>query len=312
MTSIAEDLKFFKQRRIKAKINGYKQPRIILVDIDGTVIKPKIKMFTLAEKKFGKKAMAKIEKERIKPLRKKMMRKEISFEKYLLELSKINIELGQTYQDYKNFFFDLVRKKLINEPLVKALGSIKIKNKARIIFLTSNLKIYGEIISDNVLKLLGEKGKFDGCVGEEKEFDNNGRGKAVKVKIIISHMDTVCEGVRFMTKVTAIKNYFKKNGIKTKNNEVAIISDADTSLMKYYGLGGLVLYPWKELSDQFRHIEYVRNARKGLFDFCVDYKKDKDLKIVQKKWELILNNPNILKFSDKKIKTILESDENKK
>lgn len=306
------DLKFFQQRRMGARQDLYKKPKVLLVDIDGTIIKPKIKMFTLAEEKFGKKTMAKIEKERIKPLRKEMIKRKISFEKYLLELSKINIELGQSYQDYKDFFFGLVKKGFINESLVKALGNIKRKNRAKVIFLTSNLKVYGEIISDNILRLLGEKGKFDGCVGEEKEFNKNGKGRATKVKMIISHKDTVCEGVKFMTKITAIKDYFKKNKINVLNEEVAVISDADTSLMKYYGLGGLVLYPWQDLSDQFRHIEYVRNARNGLFDFCVDYRKGKDLEIAQKKWEAVLNNPNILKFSDKEIRDKLKNNGRKK
>ncbi len=310
MTKISKDLKFFKQRRAGAKKDVYKRPKVLLVDIDGTIIKPKIKMFTLAEEKFGKEIMSKIEKERIKPLRKEMMRKKISFEKYLLGLSKINIELGQDYQDYKNFFFNLARKGLINEPLVKALSCIKKKNKAKVIFVTSNLAIYGEIIADNVLRLLGESGKFDGCVGEEKKFNKN--GKATKVISIISHNNTVCEGVKFMTKITAIKKYFKKNKIKVKNEEVAVISDADTSLMKHFGLGGLVLFPWKDLSDQFRHIEYVRNARKGLFDFHVDYKKGKDLEIAQKKWEAVLDNPNILKFTDKKIKNFIKKDGKRK
>jgi len=264
----------------------------------------------MAEEKIGKKEMTRIEKEKIKPLRRDMIKRKISFEKYLLELSKISMELGIYYKDNKDFFFDLVKKGLINEPLVRALGNIKRKNKVQIIFLTSNLRIYGEIIAENVLKLLGEKGKFDGCVGEEYEFDKN--GKAVKIKTIISHEDATCEGVKFMTKTVAIKEYFKKNKIKVKDDEVAIISDADTSLMKFYGLGGLVLYPLKDLSDQFRHIEYVMNARKGLFDFCVDYKKDKDLKIAQKKWEFVLSNPNVLKYSDKEIKNILIKNGSKK
>ena len=303
MTAIAKTVKFFETRREQALKGGYKKPKVILVDIDGTIIKPKIKMFTLTEEKFGKKMMTKIEKERIKPLRREMMKRKISFEKYLLELSKISMEMGTYYKDHKDFFFGLVKKGLINEPLVRALGNIKRKNKVQVIFLTSNLKIYGEIIAENVLKLLGEKGKFDGCVGEDYEFDKN--GKAVKMKMIISHEDTICEGVKFMTKITAIKDYFKKNKIKVKDDEIAVISDADTSLMKHYGLGGLVLYPLKELSNQFRHIEYVMNARKGLFDFNVDYKNGKDLEIARKKWEFVLNDPNVLKYSDKEIKNIL-------
>lgn len=214
MTSITKDLIFFKNRRIGAKNGNYKKPKVLLVDIDGTIIKPKIKMFTLAEKKFGKTVMKKIEKERIRPMRKEMIKGKISFEKYLIELSKINIELGQTYQDYRDFFFNLVKEGFINEPLIKALGNLKRNNKIKVILLTSNLKIYGEIISDNILKLLGEKGGFDGCVGEEKEFDKNGKGKAVKVKMIISHKDGIYEGVKFMTKLTAIKYYFRKNKIK--------------------------------------------------------------------------------------------------
>lgn len=311
MTSIAKDLVFFKNRRAGAKNENYTKPKVLLVDIDGTIIKPQIKMFTLAEEKLGKVAMEKIERERVKPIRREMIKGKISFEQYLLELSKINIELGQTYSDYKNFFFDLVKRGFINEPLVKALGNLKRNNKVKIIFLTSNLKVYGEIISDNILKLLGEKGRFDGCIGEEKEFNKGGRGKAVKVKMIISHKDRTYAGVKFMTKLTAIKNYFKENKIKIKNEEVAVISDADTSIMKYYGLGGLVLYPWSELADQFKRIEYVRNARRGLFDFCVDYRKGKDLEIAQRKWEAVLENPNILKFSDEKIRNQLKNDKKK-
>ncbi len=307
MTGISKYIQFFKRRRADAGKGCYKKPKVVLVDIDGTVIEPKIKMFTLAEQKFGKEIMAKIEKEKIRPLRKEMTEGKISFEKYLLELSKINIALGQSYRDYKDFFFDVAEKKLINEPLVRALGNIKRKNKIKVIFLTSNLRVYGEIIADNVLKLLGEKGKFDGCVGEEKEFNEKGKGKAIKVKSIISHRNAVCEGVKFMTKIAAIKEYFRKNKINVKDEAVAVISDADTALMKHFGLGGLVLYPWRELSDQFRHIEYVRNARKGLFDFCVDYRKEKDLPVAQKKWELILDNPAVLEFSDIKIKAILKN-----
>lgn len=310
MTSVAKTVKFFENRRKQAVNNGYKKPKVILVDVDGTIIKPKTRMFSMAEEKIGKKEMARIEKERIKPLRRDMIKRKISFEKYLIELSKISMELGTYYKDHKDFFFGLVKRGLINEPLVRALGNIKRKNKVQIIFLTSNLRIYGEIIAENVLKLLGEKGKFDGCVGEEYEFDKN--GKAVKLKMIISHKDTACEGVKFMTKITAIKAYFKKNKIKVKDDEIAVVSDADTSLMEYYGLGGLVLYPLKELSDQFSHIEYVMNARKGLFDFCVDYKKDKDFEIAQKKWEFVLNDPNVLKYSDEEIKNILTKNGSKK
>lgn len=309
MTSITKSIKFFESRRKHASKNQYKKPKVILVDIDGTVVKPKVKMYSMSEEKLGKKAMDELEKNRIKPLRKRMINRKISFEKYLIELSNIDIELGEYYQDYKNFFFDLVKKGLINVPLVKALGNIQKKDKTRIIFLTSNLKIYGDIISENVLRLLGEKGKFDGVVGAEYKF--NKAGKAVGVISLISHEDSICEGVKFITKITAIKNYFKKNKIKVDDKKVAVISDADTALMRHFGLGGLVLYPWKELSQQFKEIEYIKNARKGLFDFCVDYSKEKDLEIAQKKWEAVLGNPNILKYSDEELRKNLKN-ENKK
>ena len=310
MTNISKDLIFFKKRREWAKSNKYKKPKIILVDIDGTIVKPKVRMYSMSEEKLGKKEIFKLEKNRTAPLRREMIKRKISFEKYLIELSKIDIELGEYYKDYKKFFFGLMKKNMINIPLVKALGKLKIKNKIKVIFLTSNLKIYGEIISDNVLRLLKEKGKFDGAVGAEYKFDKI--GKAVGVSMLISHKDGNCEGVKFMTKITAIKKYFKKNGIKVKNNEVAVVSDADTDLMKYFGLGGLVLYPLEELSDQFKHIEYVKNARRGLFDFCVNYGKGKDMEIAQKKWELVLGNPNILKNSDMNIRKIIKNNGKKK
>lgn len=299
MSNTTKDLDFFKKRRASAKIGKYKKPKVILVDIDGTIVKPKVKMYSMSEERLGKKAIAELEKKRTRPLRKKMIKREISFEKYLLELSKIDIELGEYYKDYKNFFFGLVKKNLINVPLVKALGKLK-KNGAAVIFLTSNLKIYGDIISDNVLMLTGERGRFDGAVGAIYEF--NGSGKAVGVKSLISHDNAACEGVKFRTKISAINDYFKKNKIKAKNSEVAVVSDADTALMKHFGLGGLVLYPLKELSNQFKEIEYIQNARKGLFDFCVDYNGKKDLKMAQKKWETVLGDPNILKYSDEELR----------
>jgi hypothetical protein len=302
MSNIQKDLEFFRKRRAGAKMEKYKIPKVILVDVDGTVVRPKVKMYSMSEEKLGKKTIDELEKKRIRPLRKKMIKKEISFEKYLLELSKIDIELGEYYQDYKDFFFGLVKKNLINEPLVRALGRLK-NNGAKVIFLTSNLKIYGDIISDNVLRLIGEKGKFDGSLGAEYIFDR--AGKAVGVKSLISHENAVCEGIKFQTKITAIKNHFKKNKIKAKDPEVAVVSDADTVLMKHFGLGGLVLYPLKELSDQFKEIEYIQNARKGLFDFCVDYNPKKDLKIAQRKWEAVLGDPNILKYSDEKLREYL-------
>lgn len=244
MSYISKDLEFFRKRRAGAKADKYKTPKIILVDVDGTVVKPKVKMYSMSEERLGKKAIAELEKNRIRPLRKKMIKREISFEKYLIELSKIDIELGEYYRDYKNFFFGLVKKNLINEPLVRALGDLK-KSGVKVIFLTSNLKIYGDIISDNVLRLIGEKGKFDGSLGAEYKFNRS--GKAVGVKSLISHENAVCEGVKFQTKISAINDYFKKNKIKAKDSEVAVVSDADTVLMKHFGLGGLVLYPLKEL-----------------------------------------------------------------
>ncbi len=306
MTNIAKDLVFFKQRRVLANINGYKRPKVLLVDIDGTVIKPTIKMFTLTEETFGRETVEKIEREKIRPLRKALARGEISFERYLLTLSEINVELGQSYQDYKDFFFGLVAKGFVNEPLIRALGTLRREDGVKVIFLTSNLKIYGEIISDNVLKLLGEKGTFDGCVGEERRFDKHGKGKAVRVQMIISHRNATYKGIRFRTKLAAIQDHFKKNDIRVKASEVAVISDADTALMKQFGLGGLVLYPWKNLSDQFKRIEYVRNARKGLFDFCIDYREGKDLATAQKKWELVLRDPNMLRLSDASIRKMLQ------
>jgi|GEM_PF-3254780 len=303
MSNISKDIDFFKKRRLKAPAGGYRRPKVILVDIDGTIVKPKIKMYSMAEEKLGKKAIADLEKNRIRPLRKRMIKKEISFEKYLIELSKIDIELGEYRKDYKQFFTGLVKKKLINEPLVRALGSAR-REGTKIIFVTSNLQVFGDIISNNALRLLGEKGVFDGAIGAEYFFDR--RGKAVGVKSLISHDNAKCEGVQFTTKIAAIEQYFKKNKIKVLPAEVAVISDADTALMKHFGLGGLVLYPWKELSDQFREIEYIKNARKGLFDFCVDYAKGKDLVVAQKKWEAVLRDPNILKHSDHTIKKMLE------
>jgi hypothetical protein len=283
--------------------NGYRRPKVILVDIDGTIVKPKIKMYSMAEEKLGKKAVADLEKNRVRPLRKRMVKKEISFEKYLIELSKIDIELGEYRKDYAQFFTDLIKKKLINEPLVRALGNAR-KAGAKVIFVTSNLQVFGEIISKNALRLLRQKGTFDGAIGAEYLFDK--RGKAVGVKSLISHDNAKCEGVQFMTKIAAIEEYFKKHRIRVSPEEVAVISDADTALMKHFGLGGLVLYPWKELSDQFREIEYIKNARKGLFDFCVDYAQGKDLAVAQKKWETVLQDPNILKHSDQTIKKMLE------
>jgi len=302
MTAINKSLRFFENRRKQALKDEYKKPKVILVDIDGTITKPKVRMYSMAEEKLGKKAIAELEKNRIRPLRKKMIKREISFEKYLIELSKIDIELGEHLKDYKDFFFGLVRKNLINIPLVKALGNIRKKDKIKVILLTSNLKDYGGIISDNVLKLVGAQGNFDGAVGAEYKYDKN--GKAVDVKTLISHKDAVCEGVKFFTKETAIKDFFKKNKIKVDKKEVAVVSDADTALMQYYGLGGLVYYPWNELSQQFKRIEYIKNARKGLYDFCVDYSKDLD--IAQKKWEAILRDPNLIKHSEEELRKILK------
>lgn len=304
MASAAKSLKFFEQRRKQALKDRYKKPKVILVDIDGTVTKPKVRMYSMAEEKLGKKAIADLEKNRARPLRKRMINREITFEKYLIELSNIDIELGEYLKDYKNFFFSLVKKDLVNIPLVKALGNLREKDKVKIVFLTSNLKDYAEIISNNVLRLLGGKGKFDGAVGAEYVYDK--KGKATGVKTLISHDDAECEGVKFMTKMTAIKNYFKKNKIKTENSEVAVISDADTALMTHYGLGGLVFYPWNELSEQFKEIGYVKNAREGLYDFRVDYSKGKDLEIAQKKWEAVLRNPNLIKHSEEKLRKLLK------
>jgi len=304
MASVTKSLKFFEQRRKQALEDKYKKPKVILVDIDGTITKPKVRMYSMAEEKLGKKAIAELEKNRVRPLRKRMINKEISFEKYLIELSNIDIELGEYLKDYKDFFFSLVKKDLVNIPLVKALESLHRKDKMKIILITSNLKDYGEIISDNVLKLLGEKGKFDGVVGAEYIYNKS--GKAVGVKTLISHDDAECEGVKFMTKTTAIKNYFKNHKIKVDESEVAVISDADTALMAHYGLGGLVYYPWGELSRQFKEIGYINNARKGLCDFKVDYSKEKDLKIAQKKWEAVLRNPNMIKYSEEELRKILK------
>lgn len=304
MTSIVKTLKFFENRRKQALRNGYKKPKVILVDIDGTITKPKLKMYSMAEEKLGKKAINKLEKIRIRPLRRKMIKREISFEKYQIELANIDIELGEYLKDYKDFFFGLVKKNLINIPLVKALGNLHRKDKMKVIFLTSNLKDYGEIISDNVLNLIGEKGKFDGAVGSEYKY--NKTGKAIKVKTLISHENSSCEGVRFLTKETAIKEFFRKNKIKVNKDVIAVISDADTALMMYYGLGGLVYYPLNELSRQFREIEYIRNARKGLYDFYIDYSKGKDLEIAQQKWEAILRNPNMIKYSEEELRKMLK------
>ncbi|HCC05618.1 TPA: hypothetical protein DEP58_04975 [Patescibacteria group bacterium] len=300
MTVIQKDIAFFKKRR---KDSVYVRPKVILVDVDGTVVKPRIKMYSMSEEKLGKQAVAQIERNRIRPLRQQMIKREISFEQYLLELSKIDIELGEYYADYKEFFTTLAQQGMLNEPLVRALGMIKKKHKTKVIFLTSNLRIYGEIISDNALRLLGERGIFDGAVGAEYLFDK--KGKAIGVKSLISHADAKLGKVRFMTKETAIKDYFKKNKIKVRDEEVAVVSDADTALMKRYGLGGLVLYPLSELSKQFKEIEYIRNARKGLFDFCVDYAKGKDLEIAQEKWQAVLHDPSLLQMSDASLKTYL-------
>ncbi|EKD24040.1 MAG: hypothetical protein ACD_81C00126G0023 [uncultured bacterium] len=304
MAAIQKDFNFFKKRRKQAV---YVRPKVILVDVDGTVIKPRIKMYSMSEEKLGKQAVAKIEKDRIKPLRQQMIKRQISFEEYLLGLSKIDIELGEYYQDYKQFFFDLVKQGMLNEPLIRALGILKKKHNMKVIFLTSNLRIYGEIISDYALQLLGEKGTFDGAVGAEYLFDK--KGKAVGVKSLISHDDAKLGAVSFMTKETAIKKFFKVNKVTVRDEEIAVVSDADTALMKLYGLGGLVLYPLSELSSQFKEIEYIRNAREGLFDFCVDYAKGKDLDIAQKKWELVLSDPSILRMSNSEIKTYLKNND---
>lgn len=305
MPNIVKDLKFFTDRRKQAQKDGYQKPKVILVDIDGTVVKPQVRMFSMAEQKMGKKAIAQIEKERIRPLRKEMVNRKISFEKYLIELSKIDIEIGEYLEDYKNFFFDLVKRDLINIPMIKALGNLKKKDKVKVIFLTSNLKDYGDVISNNVLKLLGGSGKFDGTVGAQYIY--NKEGKAVSVKSLISHDDAQCEGVKFRTKTTAINEYLKQNKIKVKESEVAVISDADTALMKNFGLGGLVYYPLKELSAQFKEIGYVMNARKGLYDFKVDYTKGQDLEIAQQKWEAVLRNPNLIRYSELELRKLLKN-----
>ena len=301
MTAIQKDIDFFKKRRKGAK---YARPKVILVDVDGTIIKPQIKMYSMSEEKLGKQAIAQIERERIKPLRQQMIKRKISFEQYLLELTKIDIELGEYYHDYKTFFFALAKQGMVNEPLVRALGAVKRKYGIKVIFLTSNLRIYGEIISDNVLRLLGSKGTFDGAVGAEYVFDK--KGKAIGVKSLISHDDAVFGKVRFMTKETAIKDFLRQHKIRVRDEEIAVVSDADTALMKRYGLGGLVLYPLGELSSQFKEIEYIRNARKGLFDFCVDYAKGKDLAVAQQKWEAILSDPSLLRMSDIELRTYLK------
>lgn len=305
MVASKKDLDFFKNRRKRAFLGRYKKPKVILVDIDGTVTKPRLRMYSMAEEKIGKKKADELEKKR-QVLRKKMTKKEISFEKYLLELSNTDIEIGEYLKDYKNYFFGLAKKDLINIPLVRALGALKSRHKAKIIFLTSNLKDYGNIVSENVLKLVGGKGKFDGAVGAEYKYDK--KGKAVAVKTLISHDDSVCEGVKFKTKISAIKDYFKENKIKVDSSEVAVVSDADTELMKYYGLGGLVFYPLGELSSQFREIGYIMNARDGLYDFKVDYSKGKDLEIAQKKWELLLSEPNMIKYMDSELRKIIKDE----
>ena len=259
----------------------------------------------MAEEKIGKKEAGKLEKRR-QILRKKMIKKEISFEEYLIELSNIDIEIGEYLKNYRDYFHSLVKKDLLNIPLVKALGNLKKKHKIKIVLLTSNLKDYGDIISTNVLEAVGSRGKFDGAVGAEYRY--NKKGKAIAVKTLISHDDCICKGVKFRTKISAIKDYFKKNKIKVKDSEVAVVSDADTELMKHYGLGGLVFYPLSELSNQFKEIGYIMSARKGLYDFKVDYSKSKDLEIAQEKWEFLLSEPNLMKHSDFELKKIIQNE----
>ncbi len=302
MPAIKKDLEFFQKRRKQALKGEYVQPKVILVDIDGTITKPKLRMYSMAEEKTGKKEAKGLERNR-QVLRKKMIKKEITFEKYLIELSNIDIEIGEYIKDYEEYFFSLVKKDLINIPLVKALGNLKKEYKMKIVFLTSNLKDYGDIINDNVLKAVGSDGKFDGAVGAEYKYDKN--GKAIDVKMLISHDDSIYEGVKFRTKITAIKEYFLKKEINVNNSEIAVVSDADTQLMKYYGVGGLVLYPLSELSNQFKEIEYIMNARKGLYDFKVDYSKNKDLDFAQEKWETLLSNPNMIKYSELELRKII-------
>ncbi len=309
MTTTLKTLNFFEKRRKRALRGEYKKPKVILVDIDGTIVKPKVKMYSMAEERLGGKAITELEKTRTRPLRKQMIQKKISFEKYLIELSEIDIEIGEHLKDYKNYFYGLAKKKLLNVQLIKALGNLRKKDKMKIIFVTSNLKIFGELISNEALKAVGAKGKFDGAVGAEYVF--NKKGTAIKVKSLISHKNASCEGVRFFTKETAIENFFKAKRIKVKKEEVAVISDADTALMKYYGLGGLVYYPLSELSQQFKEIGYVASARKGLYDFRVDYSKGKDLDIAQKKWEEVLRNPNLLRYSEMELGKILRSKKKK-
>jgi len=304
MTAIVKTLKFFENRRKKALKNGYKKPKVILVDIDGTIVKPKVKMYSMAEERLGKKTIAQLEKSQIRPLRRQMIQRKISFEKYLIELSKIDIKLGEYLKDYKDYFYGLAKKNLLNVPLIKALGNLCKKDQVKVVFVTSNLKIFGEIISNEALKAVGLKGKFNGAVGAEYLFKSR---KAIRVKSLISHHNATCEGVKFFTKETTIKNFFRKNRIKVDKDEVVVISDADTALMQYYGLGGLVYYPLSELSSQFKEIEYIMNARKGLYDFRVDYSKGKDLEIAQKKWEIILGDPNMIKYSEEELRKILKA-----
>ena len=104
-------------------------------------------------------------------------------------IDDIFVMLAEYLEDYENFFKKLVKKNLINLPLVKALKNISKKEKIKVIFLTSNLKEYGEIISNKVLKLIGERGKFYGAVGSEYFYEKN--GKAIGVKSLKSSLSRI-------------------------------------------------------------------------------------------------------------------------
>jgi len=218
----------------------------IVVDLDYTLLNA-LTALTSLERLLGKEeAQKKYQKQKTLVKKGKMTFADVK--KWGHELQ---VEKGWTLSDWQQVAEELYLSGKLNKSIVEALKEIKLKNKGVKIILATGTS---DVLGRQLARILADREglKIDFVVGSQQYFSNDGKVNGLKYFV-----GDKSKSIPTISKIDAIKNSFKSQGLEFNPKKSLAISDSDSELLRACGIGVLIPVsksedPLSAVSQRFR------------------------------------------------------------
>ncbi len=239
----------------------------IIVDMDGTLFRSDANLEALTicypETIDGKVAGEEI----YDSLIKKISSGEYSIEKAIIEGNKFLMARKMRRQGFHKVIDKI--KPLIRKSLIKALAQIKNSGK-QVVLATLSSKDFAQILN-NYLKTRFNF-EFDIICGTELAFDES--GLITGIKSIVGTKDFELEGIKFKSKISAIKEALEQKGKEFDHKKAIIITDSYGDIDVAKSIVTILIKQYKPSTAQ--KISY----RLGLADYIFQDNRDLETNLV--------------------------------